>query len=74
MASYSGRINCPIPQSVLLEMVKEENRLRTSEEFQRKVAEEERNNESDGTNSIVELQVIYNKIKLLLINNTAHFC
>lgn len=62
---------CPIPRDVLLEMVKEENRLRTSDEFQRKVAKEEEKGESDGTNSIVKLQVSFlsNKmIKLLKID------
>ena len=48
---------CPIPKDVLLEMVKEEAELRVGKEFQEKVAKEEREAITDGTNSIVALQV-----------------
>ena len=58
--AYLEKLICPIPKDVLLEMVKEENKVRTSEEFQTKIAEEKRIAKTDGSNSIVELQVIFN--------------
>ncbi len=48
---------CPIPRDVLLEMVREEARVRKSDEFQVKVAAEEAKGKADGTGTITQAQV-----------------
>jgi len=48
---------CPIPKDELLDMVREEAKRRNSDEFQAKVAKEEATGDTDGTVSIVQLQV-----------------
>ncbi len=55
----AAEVKCPIPKDVLLEMVREEAKRRRSQEFQTKVGEEEREGTTDGTKSIVAMQVLY---------------
>ena len=62
--SEDRQVKCPIPKDVLLEMVREEAKLRTSKEFQEKVAKEEKEANTDGTKSIVALQVCFESWKV----------
>ena len=49
-------MECPLSQEELVELVREEARLRTSPEFMRQVEEEERDGRSDGTVAIRRMQ------------------
>ncbi len=48
---------CPIPRDALLEMVREEARVRKSDELQVTVAAEEAKGKTDGTDTITQAQV-----------------
>ena len=51
-----GDLECPLSKEELLELVHEEARCRVSPEFLSAVEEEERNGETDGTETIVGMQ------------------
>ncbi len=76
MSSSNGGgapVRCPIPKEKLLEMVREEARIRVSEEFQKKVAKEEAEAKTDGTSSITQMQVgvIYRSLKYFNIRQSS---
>ncbi len=49
--------SCPIPKDALLEMAREERRIRLSDKFQQELALEHADKEADGTQTIVRMQV-----------------
>lgn len=48
---------CTIPRELLLDMVREEARIRQSDRFQAEIAREQADNITDGTWAIVKMQV-----------------